>query len=185
MSYVQPGSTLPLPGGLSLNQFLQTVISGISGIDGTLVRPYWQIQPPKQPDVTVDWVAFYIANTVPDANPYIDLDENGANVFARHETIEIGLSIYGPNAMDTYGLFRDGFQIPQNLDALRTANMGFVEVTTGLHAPDLFGGRWIDRVTTTILIRRQIRRTYAILSLVSASGTIQTEHYSLDWNTQT
>ncbi len=188
MSYVLPSSTVALPSGLTLTQFLQTVFVGISGLPGNFVRPNWQIEPPKQPDIDVNWMAFGINVASPDANAYVAIDEDQNGISQRHEILDIGCSIYGPEALETYGLLRDGFQIPQNLEALNLANMGFIEVGPGQKIPDLVNGRWFNRVQTNIFIRREIQRVYAIPTLISAHGSIHTilggEDYLLDWDTQ-
>lgn len=170
--YILPSATLPVPRGLSLTQFLQTVFVGITGLPGNMVRPKWQVEPPKEPDLTVNFMSMGIGVAVPDANGYVDVDENGATVTQRHETLEIGCDLFGPSAMEIAGLIRDGFQIPNNLEGLRTANMGFVETSTARHVPDLVGERFIDRVVMSVFVRREIQRVYPILTILSANGTI-------------
>lgn len=186
--YIRPNYTKPLPQGLSLTQFLQTVFVGVSGLPGPLVRPKWQAEPPKQPDLVTDWMAFGVDLATPDANAFVGVDDDDRTISQRHEILEVGCHIYGPNALDTYGLIRDGLQIPTNLEALRYANMGFVEVTTGRHVPDLVHERFIDRVVTSVFFRREIQRRYPIVTLVSARGTIHTvmgdEPYLLAWNAE-
>lgn len=183
--YLKPVLTTPLPGGLSLNQFLQTVFVGISGLPGTLVRPSWQVEPPKNPDITVDWMAFGIELATPDAYAYVDVNENEETISQRHEVLTIACAFYGPNALDFYGLVRDGFQLQPNLYALQGANMGFVGVDPGRQVPDLLHQRWVPTIRTNVSIRREIQRVYPIPTLVSASGTIHTvvgnEDYLLDW----
>lgn len=189
--YLRPpnsASIPPIPRQLTLGQFLQTVIVGISGIDGTLVRPKWQINPPKQPDIDQDWIGFGINVLTPDTYGFVGMDSSGATSTQRQEAIEVGLSIYGPNGLDVAGLIVDGFQIQQNLEALRSANMGFVETSPVRQVPDLVNERWINRVEMAIILRRQITRTYPIVSILSASGSVHTvlgsEDYLLDWSTE-
>lgn len=186
--YLQPSFTQPLPRSLNLTQFIQTVIAGVSAIAGHLVRPRWQIEPPKQPDLTVNWIAFGIDGIAPDANSYVDCNSAGQTISQRHEVLDVGCSIYGPNSIETYGLLRDGFQIPNNREALSLASMAFVEVGPARHIPDLVNERFINRITASIFLRREIQRRYPIVSILSSHGTIHTvtgnEQYLLDWNTQ-
>lgn len=185
--YLQPSVNSGFPGSLTLNQFLQTVMVGVSNLDPTLVRPQWQIAPPQQPDINVDWLAFGVQITNPNIYLYENTDESGVTTSQRHQDLEIQCSIYGPNAMDNASLIQDGFQITQNLEVLRSANMGFIETGAATHIPDLVNERFIDRVQMSIFLRREVQRTYPILSVFSANGTIHTvignEEYLLDWNT--
>lgn len=146
-----------------------------------MVRPTWQVEPPKQPDLSVDWMSVGIATISPDTYSFTQPDSSGAYQSQRQETVEIQCSIYGPNAFETYGLLRDGFQIPPNLAALATANMGFTEITEGRHVPDLVNERYIDRIVTTVLLRREIQRTYPVLTILSASGIIYVPDINADY----
>ncbi len=188
--YLTPTASQGLPGGLTLTQFIQTVLVALSGIDGTLVRPKWQLNPPKSPDAGVDWLAFAIVEQTPDQNAYVGMkvvSGQGVSDFQRQERLEIQCGFYGPNAMDKAALVRDGFQIQQNVEALRAANMGYAEIAPARRLPDLVHERWIDRVEQTLFLRRQVQRTYPVLSLLNANGTIHTvlgnEAYLLNWKT--
>lgn len=184
--YVLPSSTVPFPKNLSLKQFIQTVIVGISGISGNLVRPKWQPESPKQPDINVNWIAYGIELATPDANSYVGVNAEGVTISQRHEELEVSLHIYGPDCGGLYGLLRDGFQIEVNRFGLFNANMGFTTIGPAQHSPDFVNERWIDRIITSIFLRREIQRTYPVLTLVSASGTVFAplsgkDDYSLNW----
>lgn len=185
--YLLPQSTLPLPKNLNLTQFIQTVLVGVSGLPGTLVRPKWQTEPPKQPDIEVDWMAFGIEIATPDANGYLAVNIDGSSDSQRHEDLEVSCDIYGPQALAIAGIIRDGFQVPQNRDALFVANMGFVNVSGARRIPDLVNERFINRRVMSVFLRREIQRTYAIPTLLSANGTIYTvtgnEEFLLPFNT--
>lgn len=183
--YLTPVTPSPFPSSLTMVQFLQTVLVGISGLDGTLVRPKWQANPPKQPDIGVNWMAFNIIATKPDTYGYNYLDANNINQSKRHEGLELQCSFYGPDCNSLAGIVADGFQITQNLEALQIAKMGFTNTGDILHVPDFVNERWIDRVEMTLFLRREIQRSYPILSVVSATGTIHTvlgnEEYLINW----
>jgi hypothetical protein len=187
--YVKPVTPTQFPKQLNLSQFLQTVIVGLSNLDGTLVVPKWQVEPPKDPELEVEWISFGIVNQSPDANAYVAVDANGNNVFQRHEGIELGLSIYGPGCNGLAGLIRDGFSIYQNLEALRAANMGFTKVGPALVLPELINERWRNKVEMSVFLRREIQRVYPVLTLISANGQIHSfvgnEAYLENFQTQT
>lgn len=185
--YITPSSTTPLPGGLTLTQFIQTVIVGISGITGALVRPKWQVEPPKQPDIATDWISFGVDASKNDVNAYVDVNTQDITVFQRHQILDIEISFFGPAALDTYQKLNDGLQIPTNLQALTLANMGLIEMTDGRQMPDMLNGRFVGKILSNLFLRRQIQRVYPIPTLISAAGTIHTvtgnEEYLLNWQT--
>ena len=187
--YVGPVSPESLPRGLSLTDFLQTVFVGISGLPGNLVRPKWQPEPPKQPDIFTDWMAFGINGTNPDFSAYVNSLPDGSMGLQRNEDLSIGLSIYGPKAVETYGMIADGFQIPENRIALFQANIGYTDISDGLQVPDLVNQRWVVRVECTVYLKREVRRTYPVLSFVSARGVIYvpdvSPDYQLNWEVPT
>lgn len=186
--YLLPTSTDPLPGGLSLEDFIQSIIVGISGYSGTLVRPKWQESPPKQPSPSTNWIAFGINLLNPDANAYTGLTPGNVDILQRNQAIEVGLSFYGPNAMVNIRAFQDGFQIQQNLEAMRLAQMGFTGFSQAMQVPDLLNERWVQRWETTLVLTGQVQRVYPILSFASAEGTIHTvvsgQEYEQEFNVE-
>lgn len=188
--YITPASTQGFPGGITITQFIQTVMVGLSGLPGTMVRPKWQVEPPKNPpNVSTNWLAIGIDLAVPDANGYIGSIGDTDLTSQRHETLDVGCSFYGPDALEYYGIVRDGFQIPQNREALGASNMGFVEILPGRKIPDLVNERFYNRVETSVILRREIIRTYGVPTIISASGVIYAPginndlDYSLAWKT--
>lgn len=183
--YLVPSSSQGLPGSLTLEQFIQTVIVGVSAYPGTLVRPKWQVAPPKQPDIGTDWIAFAYALFNTDQNAWVGMDADENTLLKRQEDIEVQISFYGPNAQENISLFHDGFQIQQNLEALMLADMGYRGITPAMRGPDLVNERWIERFEMSLMLTRQVLRTYPILSFVSAGGIIHTvvdgQAYDSNW----
>lgn len=172
--YLTPTSSDGFPSGLSLTQFIQTFIVGVSGFDGTLVRPKWQVEPLKNPLGNVDWIAFAVAINNPDAYAYVWIDQDENTNLQRQDRLEIQMSFYGPNAQENSSIILDGFQIPQNLEALRMVNMGYLGITPAIRGPDLVNEKWIDRYETSLILTRQVQRVYPILSFASVAGVIHT-----------
>lgn len=172
--YLLPLPPTSLPDDLTFEQFIQQVFVGVSGLPGNMVRPSWQINPPKQPDVDVNWLALHVVDDDSDTNAYTGVKPNGDNVFQRMEQIEVQCSFYGPAGYDLCKSVRDSFQIPQNMEGLKSAGMAFAYTEKMNRIPDLVNERWVDRWTMSVFLRREILRTYRILNLVSVSGTLNT-----------
>lgn len=171
----QPPPLNTIPANLTLVQFIQTLLVGLSAFPGPHVRPEWQVEPGQQPDLPVNWLAFGVQSVTPDANAYVGINAENIVQMQRNELLEIALQIYGPAAYDNMALIRDGLQLPQNAASLKAANMGFAFDSPAIHVPDFVNGRWIDRYRMDIFLRRQIQRTYPILTFLSASGTVYTQ----------
>lgn len=171
----QPPTLDTVPAGLTFIQFIQQLLVGLSGFDGKLVRPQWQQEPPKQPDINTNWLAFGLGSATADNNAYISVDRDDNPQMQRNELIPIIVSMYGPQAYDNLGMIRDAFQLTQNLDSLRRANVGFAYDTPMNHIPDFFNERWYDRWRCEFFVRRQIQRVYPLLTFLSANGTIYTQ----------
>ncbi len=186
--YLIPTITPPLPGNLSIEDFIQTVIVGISGYPGNLVRPRFQVAPPKNPSIETDWIAFGIENLTPDANAYVGKLPNDTDILARTQRLEIQVAFYGPNSLDNIAAFIDGFQITQNLEAMLIANIAFNGISQAIRGPDLLNERWVNRYETTLTLVRTIQRFYPILSFASAAGSIHTvvdnEDLTIQWETE-
>ncbi|MDW3684903.1 hypothetical protein RA280_24745 [Cupriavidus sp. CV2] len=199
--YLAPAVASPPLEGDALDDVLQALVVGITGLPGAMVRPRWQPTVPKQPEPGVNWCAFGITSTALDAGPafvhagdYIDgvvladstpvvtgtgpvaySNTNGRDTYWRHEQIEMLCTFYGPSGMQYAAQLRDGLYVPQNREQLGLLDMAFVEAGTIRAAPDLVNQQWVRRYDLTVTLRRKITRTYPVLNLKSAQVATTTD----------
>lgn len=179
------GYLLPAPAptpleGQALLRFFQAIIVGVSGLDGTMVRPYWQTEPPNVPEQGNAWCAFKIARRPSDEYPFVGrlpyAPEDGADHLQKHEELNISTTFYdtGSNGLaDFYSAqFRDGLSVPQNREPLFLAGMGLTKIGDALTVPELLKKRWLYRVDFEFSVNRQIDRSYPVNTIISAEGTI-------------
>src|SRR5579864_3205429 len=157
------GYLLPLPDpapleGEALNDFLQGWIVGITGLDGTMVRPRYQAEPPNIPNAGTAWAAIGTQIRPADEFPYVVHNGTangglGQDELHQHEDIEILCSFYdlGTNGQaDAYAaLLRQGLAIDQNLEPLTLQGMGLVACGAPIPLPAL-KTRWLYRVDMTV-----------------------------------
>lgn len=169
--YLAPASDTPPLEDDSLEDELQKAVVGITGFSGTLVRPRWASIPQKHPEPSVDWCSIGIVNIEVDASPALKHipTGDGTDEYQRHEIIHLECSFYGPNGQRTGAKLRDGIAVPQNLEGLRGNAIVLVDVSDLRSAPELYNQQWIRRYDLTIRFRRQVKRTYGIQNLVSAT----------------
>lgn len=173
--YLAPASSPAPAEGQALEDFLQQVIVGITGLAGDLVRPRWQPTPPDMPKSGTDWCAYGITGF--DADTYqVDVQGSSSDDTQRHEVIELLTSFYGTDAQMYAALLRDGLQVAQNREAMQLVGMGLVDTGPITPAPSLVKERWLYRVDMTLRIKRMIQRSYPVLTLLD--GVI-----SLDYET--
>lgn len=167
----------------ALQDFLQAMIVGITGMAAESVRPRWQPEPPNLKEYGDNWAGIGVVVRHPESFAAIDHDpdEQGADVLRRSEVLEVLTSFYGPNAERNAGLLKDGLQIEQNRAVLREAGMALVDTGDPVEAPSLVKERWLRRIDLRMSIRRGIVRVYPILNLLSAEGTIDAEKVQVDF----
>ncbi len=157
--------------GLDLRRFLGTMLAGVSGLSPDLVRPAWQIHPAPIPDININWMAFAILSRRAENDPYQVANNSGLTMIV-HEEIDVLLTFYGPDCLQKAAEIRDGLGLSQNTEALRIAGMAVAQLSDIIHAPELVNRRFFDRADTTLTLRREIRREYAVLDFVSSVGVI-------------
>ena len=174
--YLSPVSTPPAEDA-DLDNLIQPVIVGITGLPGSLVRRKWQEIPPAQPARTVNWCAFGVSVTASDTNPTITHDgwDNGglgSSTLSRTEFLEVSATFYGPACRSYATILRDGFGIGQNRDALRANGMAFVETDRIVLVPEPQNEQFIRRADVVFHLRRMSMRTYAIENIETLQATV-------------
>lgn len=180
------GALLPLPTpapleGQALQVFVQNWIAPISGVSPDLVRPRWQAEPDNIPNAGDAWVSLGIGqDRESDRFPYLSESNDGlSSSLQRQETLRVLCSFYdlgSTGLADQYAsLVRDNVAVQQNLEFLYAQSFALAYVGDITSAPTLKATRWLYRVDLPIMIRRQIDRTYSVLSVLSAQGTTYTD----------
>lgn len=174
--YLSPAVATPPLEDDALTAIFQQMIVGITALPGNMVRPRWQPNPPKQPEPAINWCALGVAVQTPDDGPAIvhNGTGNGSDTYIRHQEIAVLASFYGPNGKQNAQLLVDGLGIPQNLEQLKAQDMSSVDEGEIRTAPDLVNEQWVRRYDVNLTFRRKITRSYSVLNILTAQGTVQT-----------
>jgi hypothetical protein len=172
----------PSPAALyenALDAVLHDLVVGITGIDGSLVRPRWQPIPPIQPDFGTPWVALGTTRIERDTFAAIvhTHEADGEDELSRTEMAYILVSCYGPSAHNLAALICDSLQISQNRDTLRAHDASVVETSEASSVPAIQNEKWVKRVDFTITLRRRVSRVYGVRHVLTAGVDIDNEHY--------
>lgn len=168
--YLAPAGSPAPAEDASLEDLLQAMVVGISGLPGAFVRPRWQASPPKQPEPSVNWCAIGVHETKTIANPAVDHvgSDDGHDQYQMHEELTVLATFYGPQAQAYASILRDGIYISQNAEAVRAQNMAFVGASDIRPIPELVNQQWVRRYDLFIQMRRQVVRVYPVLNILSA-----------------
>ena len=181
----------PILEGAELEDFFHDLITSLTLLDPTLVRPAWQPEPPNIPQSATVWIAFHLEDKESDAFPWTGpIDDAGLTIgLQRHEEFDVIVSVYGTGAGSqakaVAKLLRDNLAISQNREPLSAQGMAVIAVDAPQPAPILVKTLWLYRVNMPIRIRRIITRTYPVESLLSAQVdlTIDAESREIDRTT--
>lgn len=162
----------------ALEDFLQTLVSTLTGISGANVRPRWQPEPANIPQFGVDWAALGVVRTEKDTFAAEIHLASGKDEIRRHEELEVLTSFYGPNCGKYASQLSDNLQLAQNREVLQLAGMGLIECKDPVAFNELVKERWLRRIDLRLFLRRQIVRQYEVLNLASANVVLDNELYS-------
>lgn len=178
--YLSPTSA-PIAEDDALDDIFTEAIAGITGLDGTLVRPRVQPKPPKKPANTVNWCAVMINEDDADAGPVITHDPNGGgglgqDTYTRHKNVTVLASFYGPNGKGYAEILRDGLAMPQNLETLDLNFISFASAGTIRAVPESVNMQWVDRYDLLVYFRRKVTRTFAVQTIATAGFELNVEN---------
>jgi len=164
----------------SLRVFFQQIVSGITGINGTMVRPRWQVEPPNMPSFGTDWASIGVVKRQRDVNAYVKHvsrnDTNGNNIGTdfvhRTEVLDILCSFYGPNCESKSELLAMGLEVDQNREIMQQLGYGLICVEDAVMLADLQNDRWLTRIDLPFQMRRAQLYQYPVLDIIAAQGTI-------------
>lgn len=168
-----PSGIAPLYGA-ALEDFFQGILVNLTGLTASLVRPQWQSNPPTQPAPSVDWLAFGV--TTQDETDYPAIVHSsagqGSDTMIYYEQVKVPVSLYGPNCAANIALLRANLYVPQNREPLQLQGMALVDMGNPVRLAEQVNNQWIDRYDATIRFTRELNRSYAVLNLESAAGTV-------------
>jgi hypothetical protein len=175
--YLEPVVVVPPEEDNELDDILHDAVVGICGLSGDRVRPRWQLQPPPQPPADFDWVAVGVTLSDPLGTWEVihNSSGDGSDEFYRNERVSVTASFYGPNAGLYVAKLRDGIVIEQNRWPLSQKGIAFYDVASIVSVPQLDNMQWVRQLDLTIRFLREVKRTYPVLNLLEASGTIHTD----------
>lgn len=169
-----PTSTPPAD-DLDLDTIIGTLIAGVTGLPGDMIRPRWQETQPRVPDVSETWVAVGVTATMGDDMPaQIHHGEgDGYTILRTFYRLDVLASFYGPKG-DAYAkLTRDSFYVGQNREAMRAVGLNLVDFDTIRRVPEIRATRTLRRSDLPFRLTQTIKRRYEIRNVLQADGTIQ------------
>lgn len=177
-----PGFLAPLSEPLfddPLADFLHGFFVGLTGLDGTMVRPRWQPEPPNMPDFTDNWLAFGINRIQEDDFAYQGEDphDRQQDVVERDQILTVLCSFYGPQGMRIAHRMSVGVQLAQNRTYLASQQITVIDVQDAFNIPALLKEKWVPRVDRSMRLRRRAGWTFGIRTVESAQAQLDNEVY--------
>lgn len=166
-----------LPDDDALDNIVQEAIAGISALDINLVIPRGQATPPPQPPRGTTWCSFAVTTTGADTNPTIVHDGQasagmGEDIVMRSEELQVSTSFFGPAAVGTATLLRDGLGIGQNRARLRSQGIAYVGIDRLTFIPDLENSQFVRRADLIFTARRMAVRRYPVRNVIAVNGKV-------------
>ena len=177
--YLSPGISADLE-GQALEDFLQTVVVGIVGLPGAMVRPRWQEDAPDAPPMETNWAAIGVNRRRNEPFAYVEHSPGYSGVnpndrVERPQELEVLVSFYGPASDMNAQQWTEGLQVALNREAMQQNGFALIETEDPIAAHEqMQDGRWRRRIDVNSRFRRTLTRTYPILNVESAQGVLHT-----------
>ncbi|GBU18027.1 MULTISPECIES: hypothetical protein [Methylobacterium] len=180
--YLAPTSPAPAT-DLDLDQVLQALVVGLTGLPGDWVRARWQPnddlgeERPRIPSIGTTWCAVGVTDTMRDDQPaQIHRSAgDGSTILIAHETVTALASFYGPKGDGYASLMRDGLSIAQNREDLTRMGMALYDVDPVRRVPSIMNTRTRRRADLIFRLRRRVERIYPILNVLKGVGTVHAD----------
>lgn len=171
----------PSRSGQPLDDFMQQVACGVTGLPGNLVFPRWQEEPPNLPDIGTNWAAVGVTRSEPWGFP-VDTEltagaaaSSGYSQQSDQEEFDVLCSFYGHKADGYAVLYRQGLMVAQNRECLQLLNIGLVRTSGRTRVPSLVKQRYLWRVDITATFLREVRAFYPVLYFLSSPIALETD----------
>lgn len=156
---------------------LTGLVSDVTLIPRTLVRPRWQPIPPQQPPPKTDWCGVGILRRLGQGYTHQSIaflpgTTTEALLLRRWEALEALASFYGPRSEDLAEQFRDSVFVVQNLAALYQFGIKLTWVDEVLAVPDLTNHQWIDHNDVRFELAREVDRYFPLKSVLKGVGSV-------------
>lgn len=175
--YLAPVQSVPPIEDSALEDFLRTMIAGVTGLDANFVLSLPQPPTSTPPESGVNWCGFTVSSFQSDANAgllHVPADD-GSDTYVRHEDIEVKCQFYGRNASQYARMLRDGVYVPQNREQLQLSDFGLVDTSGIVSTPGVVDQQVQRRCDISMFLRRKVTRTYRVLNLASVQTSVVSE----------
>lgn len=178
--------TAPLPiEDAELENFFNSYLVGLTGLDPNLVIMNWQPEEPSIPPAGSVWISYAFFDEYGDLFPYQAIAADGkSSTVQQHEIFTVLARVYSTGeaggARSLAKQIRAGLALAQNRDPLRAAGMGLVECGPPQPVPVLVKNLWLYRMDLPIKIRRVLVYTYPVKSLESVGAGLHMQAQNVE-----
>lgn len=167
-------TSAPPPDDLDLDVVLQVIIAGLTGLSRDLIRPRWQPEQPRIPDVGVNWIAVGVTEEEPVDTPALIHNGagDGSSILRGTSRLEVLASFYGPNSNGYARAVADLLWVGQNREFMLRNGLFLRDIGTLRRVPEITAMQTRRRTDLPITLTRVYDRTLPILNVRQAVGTL-------------